>query len=200
PGNITIRGSTHQYSASNTFDYSSRFSSALNQAYSIDTNSQNVTFASPLTSSGGSLTKLGSGALTLSGTNTYTGATTISAGTLQLGNAGTTGSLSTSSAIIDNANFTINRTNAVTQGTNFSGSAITGTGSFTQAGSGTTTLNAANTYSDGTTASAGTLQLSCSGTLGGTSGGPIGNRGTLNPHSTNQDVETRTGSGATVRN
>ena len=39
------------------------------------------------------LTKSGTGTLTLTGTNTYTGGTTISAGTLQLGNAGATGSI-----------------------------------------------------------------------------------------------------------
>ena len=36
----------------------------------------------------GSLVQLGSGTLTLTGNNTYTGGTTISAGTLQLGNGG----------------------------------------------------------------------------------------------------------------
>jgi autotransporter-associated beta strand protein len=197
-GTISFGGGTLQYSASNTFDYSSRFSTATNQAYRIDTNSQNVTFASALTSSGGSLTKLGSGTLTLSGANTYSGATTISSGTLSLGNGGTTGSLSTSSAITDNANLTINRSNAVVQGTDFSGNAITGTGSFTQAGSGTTTLNAANTYSGGTTVSAGTLQLSGSGTLGSTSGTLTVNGGTLNLNGTNQGVGNLTGSGGTI--
>ena len=110
------------------------------------------------------LTKSSAGALTLSGANTYTGATTISAGSLQLGNGGTTGSLSSASAsaITNNGNLTINRSNAVTQGTDFSAAAISGNGSFTQAGAGTTTLTAANTYTGATTISAGTLKLKAS--------------------------------------
>ncbi len=105
------------------------------------------------------LTKLGANTLTLDQDNTYTGRTVISAGTLQLGNSGTTGKLSTSSTILNNGNLTINRSDAVVQGTDFSSSPITGTGSFTQAGAGTTTLNTANTFSGLTTVSAGVLNL-----------------------------------------
>jgi fibronectin-binding autotransporter adhesin len=123
---------------------------------------QGTDFSGSAISGTGSFTQAGSGTTTLTAANTYTGATTISAGTLQLGNGGSTGSLSTSSTITDNGNFTINRSSSVTQGTDFSGSAITGTGSFTQAGSGTTTLNAANTYGGDTTISAGTLNLGAS--------------------------------------
>ncbi len=106
---------------------------------------------------GMTLTKSGAGTQMLSSANLYTGATTISAGTLQLGAAGTTGTLDTGSAIVNNGILAINRTNAVVQGTDFYGAAITGTGGFTQAGSGTTTLNAANTFAGTTTVSAGKM-------------------------------------------
>jgi autotransporter-associated beta strand protein len=114
------------------------------------------------------LSKLGTGLVTLTNANTYTGATTISAGTLQLGAGGTTGSLDTTGAIVlaNSGNLTINRSNAVTQGTDFSGAAITGTGSFTQAGTGTTTLNALNTYSGPTTITAGILNANSTDALG----------------------------------
>jgi autotransporter-associated beta strand protein len=85
-GTLSFGGGTLQYSASNTTDYSSRFSTAASQAYNIDTNGQSVTLATALTSSGGSLAKSGTGTLTLSGTNTYTAGTTLSAGTLKASN------------------------------------------------------------------------------------------------------------------
>lgn len=98
------------------------------------------------------LTKAGAGTLVVTGTGSYTGTTSITGGILQLGNGGSTGSLSTSSAISvsTGARFKINQGDAVVQGTDFSGAAITGAGSFEHAGFGTVTLNAANTYSGGT--------------------------------------------------
>jgi autotransporter-associated beta strand protein len=90
-GTIRFGGGTLQYSTSNTTDYSSRFSTAASQAYSIDTNGQNVTWASPLASSGGTLTKSGTGALTLAGANSYSGGTTISGGVLALSGSGSIG-------------------------------------------------------------------------------------------------------------
>jgi autotransporter-associated beta strand protein len=106
------------------------------------------------------LTRLGAAGTTVfTNANTYTGTTTVSVGTLQLGNSGTTGSISTSSPIVTNATFAIARSNAVAQGTDFSGAAISGTGGFTQQGTGTTTLSAANTYTGATTVNRGTLKL-----------------------------------------
>ena len=83
-GTLTFTGGTLQYSASNNFDYSSRFNQVADQAFNIDTNSQDVTYASGLAGASSSLTKSGAGMLSLSGANTYTGPTTISDGTLAL--------------------------------------------------------------------------------------------------------------------
>lgn len=79
---ITFAGGTLGFSVSNTFDYSSRFDTSPNQTYNIDTAGSNVTFATGLGGSGGTLGKFGAGTLTLSGTSSYTGATTVSAGKL----------------------------------------------------------------------------------------------------------------------
>ncbi len=115
------------------------------------------------TSSAVSLVKSGAGTQVLAGANTYSGSTTISGGTLQIGNGGATGSLPSSSTIVDNANLIFDTTSNQTQGSNFSVAPITGTGSLTQAGSGSIlTLNAVNTYSGTTTVSAGTLRLAAS--------------------------------------
>ena len=87
-GTISFGGGTLQYSAVNQTDYSSRFSTAASQAYSVDTNGQSVTWGAALTSAGGSLAKSGSGTLILTGTNTYDGATSITNGTLLLSGTG----------------------------------------------------------------------------------------------------------------
>ena len=104
-GTISFGGGTLQYSASNTTDYSPRFSTAASQAYAVDTNGQNVTLATALTSSGGTLVKSGAGTLTLSGANTYTGTTTITSGALTASVAGALGS-SSSTAVAGTLNLT----------------------------------------------------------------------------------------------
>jgi len=121
-------------------------------------------------SGGGSLdlTKLGSGKLILTGNNTYTGRTTVSAGTLQVGNGTDSGSIAMTSEITNNGTLVFNRSNTLTQGALGTGdfSLISGTGSVTQAGSGTTILTLTNGYTGNTTISGGTLQIGNGGTTG----------------------------------
>jgi fibronectin-binding autotransporter adhesin len=86
-GPISFGGGTLRYSQANQTDYSWRFSTADSQPIKIDTNNQAVSFATALTGAGTSLTKSGFGTLTLSAAPTYTGGTTVSAGTLLLSGA-----------------------------------------------------------------------------------------------------------------
>jgi fibronectin-binding autotransporter adhesin len=91
-GTISFTGGTLQWTSFNTTDYSNRFSSAASQAYRLDTNNQSVTLGTGFGGTSGTLTKLGAGTLTLSVANSYTGTTTVSAGTLAIGDDGSLGS------------------------------------------------------------------------------------------------------------
>ena len=116
-----------------------------------------ASIASEITGSSG-LTKIGAGTTVLTGTLGYTGATTISGGTLQIGDGGTAGALPTSSAITNDGTLVFNQTDTVTQGTDFS-VGMSGTGHLTQAGSGNLVLNAPNTFTGITKATAGTITV-----------------------------------------
>jgi autotransporter-associated beta strand protein len=118
------------------------------------------------------IVKLGTGNMTLTGTNIYTGVTTISAGTLQLGNGGTTGSIT--SNVTDNASLVFNRSDVATFG-----NTVSGTGTLTQAGTGTITLAGVNTYTGGTFLNAGILSVGADTGLGAAAGGLTFNGGTL---------------------
>jgi fibronectin-binding autotransporter adhesin len=85
--------------------------------------------------SGGALSKLGAGGPILTAANTCMGGTTISAGTLQLGNNGTTGSMTGN--VITNSALAFSRSDTY----GFDG-VISGTGALQQNGTGTTTLTA----------------------------------------------------------
>ncbi|MGA2852726.1 MAG: autotransporter-associated beta strand repeat-containing protein [Verrucomicrobiota bacterium] len=96
-GLISFTGGTLGFSSANTYDYSPRFTNSAGQAYSFDTApavGNPVTLTNALTSVGGTLTKLGSGPLTLGGANTYSGLTTVSAGTLEITNGAGSGAIS----------------------------------------------------------------------------------------------------------
>jgi len=158
-------GGTNEFTSSNL---SSVFSGATFNAGStvaLDTSNAGgaFTYGGAISGTQG-ITKAGSGSLVLSGSNTYGGPTTIAGGTLQLGNGGTTGSLSPSSVITNNSALVFNRSDTITQGTDLA-AAISGSGSLTQAGAGTVVLTSANSYTGATAITSGTLSLSGSGTL-----------------------------------
>ena len=107
-GLVTMTGDTKTQSDAGTLSLSPSSGNAITGAYNLSFNGAgNSTVAGPIATGAGTLTKLGTGILILSGTNPYTGDTTISAGTLQLGNGGSTGTLA-SANVIDNGTLVFN--------------------------------------------------------------------------------------------
>ena len=102
---------------------------------------------------GAQLQQFGNSTLILTGNNTYSGGTVIAAGTLQIGNGGTSGKII--GDVLDLGVLAFNRSNNIT----FSGG-ILGSGQVNQIGTGTLILTGANTYSGGTLVSnGGTLRV-----------------------------------------
>ena len=104
----------------------------------------------------GSLTKAGYGLLVLTANNTYSGVTTVSLGTLQLGAGSASGDVGSSSGIVINSGciLSVNRSNVLAYA-----NPISGDGVLTMLGAGTLTLSAANSFSGSVTVNNGTLSV-----------------------------------------
>ncbi len=138
-----------------------------------------------VTGSGG-LTKSGAGTLVLGANNLYSGQTTINQGTIQVGNAGTTGNLGTNTGtvLLNGGGLTFSRTDNVSFSNAFTGLSGT-TETITQAvGSGTLSLGTVSgtgvtVTNNTTTGAAGALTINQSGsgltiaTLSGASGSQV---------------------------
>ena len=159
----------------------------------IDTQANNITIGAALIASGtGGLTKVGSGALTLTGSNSYSGATTLSNGSLVVGNANAlgTGGLTVNSGTLDLSGYSVSvttfsgtgasasvtnsgsgtstLTTTVASGTaNYAGNIANGTGAIvlTNSGAGTLVLSGSLTMA-GLNANSGVMQLAQSGSIG----------------------------------
>jgi autotransporter-associated beta strand protein len=129
-------------------------------------------------SGSGSLTKTGAADLRLVGTNSYSGGTTVSAGSL------TGDSASLQGAITNNATVVFDQAAAGTYG-----GAMSGSGSLTKTGVGALRLTGANSFAGGTVVEAGTLSVD--GSIGGPlivdAGATLGGRGLVG------DVQVLTG-------
>jgi fibronectin-binding autotransporter adhesin len=161
--------------------------STTNAVLTLNTTASN-TYAGVMRDGGSgtlALTKSGTGSLTLSGNNTYTGGTTLTAGTISFaaGSLGSTGAISMNGGTLQwngsNTDDISGRLTMVTgktatfdtNGNNVTfASAIGGgtTGALTKTGAGTLTLSGNNTYTGGTIISAGTLALSGASSLANT--------------------------------
>ncbi len=168
----------------------------------------------------GALTMSGPGTVTLSGSNSYTGGTTLTGGTLQIAGLGTlgspTGTLGVSGGTLD-LGTSVQTTGALTLtgGTIQNGTldaasfgvqagtvsaVLGGAGALTMSGPGTVTLSGSNSYTGGTTLTGGTLQIAGSGTLGSPTGTLGVSGGTLDLGTSVQTTGALTLTGGTIQN
>jgi autotransporter-associated beta strand protein len=123
---------------------------AQGNLFNVSAGTDSLTVTGNITGSG-ALTKTGFGLLLLASSNTYAGTTTISAGTLQVGDGGTGGTLGPA-PVVDNALLTFNESSTIKVA-----SPISGVGSLWQMGPGMLILSGTNSYSGDTIVSGGTL-------------------------------------------
>jgi autotransporter-associated beta strand protein len=161
-GSVVFKGGTLQYGSGVTTDLSSRISgSASTSSFAIDTNGNNIAYGTGLSGTVG-LVKLGNGALTLNAANTFTGAVSISAGTLELAAAGALAAPNVD--IASGSLLRFNRADAAI----FAGS-LSGAGGIEKANTGALTLSGSGSGYTGTLSlSGGTLVLGSASALGGT--------------------------------
>ncbi|HWY74458.1 MAG TPA: autotransporter-associated beta strand repeat-containing protein, partial [Verrucomicrobiae bacterium] len=138
--NADFPGSTLQIGSGGASGSIATSSSVVDSGNLAFNRSDVVTFSVPI-SGFGAVKQIGAGTTILAANNSYSGATIISAGTLQVGNGGTVGTLGNSSGVTDNGKLVFDRSDSI----GYSG-AINGTGSLLKIGAGTVTLGGTNSY------------------------------------------------------
>ncbi len=193
-GTVTFNGGTVQALTNLTISAPVTINSG---GGTVDTNGLTGSISSVISGTG-ALAKVGQGVLTLSGTNSYSGGTTITAGELgisgdaNIGGAASTinfngGLLQVNGTALTNLNaHNVNWStfnggfDIVASGNTFSVSQnLGGTGSFTKTGAGTVVLSGTSTISGGVILNGGTLSVSADANLGANGNGLTFNGGTL---------------------
>lgn len=119
----------------------------------------------------GTVQKLGAGQLTLTGNQAYTGLTDVQAGSLRIGDGGTSGSLNGDVQLAANTQLIFNRSDNILQAHD-----ITGAGELLQNGFGVLVLTGNAAQTGGTVVNAGALALGDGGTSGSIHGDVLLNK------------------------
>lgn len=214
---LTFSGGTLATTATVTLDANRNMSFTQNAVIDVAP-ATTLTYGGVASGSGKSLTLPDTGTLLLTGTNTYTGATAVAAGTLQFGstsalsngsdvvltgtldlygNSNTIGSLAGTGTVTNSvavaATLSTNKDGA---STTFSGTIEDGAGgvSLEKVGTGTLVLTGTNTFSGTTTATSGVLQIGAAGTLPSTAA-IVGNGGTFDINGFDTTIGSLSGTG-----
>ena len=159
-GTLTLGGNVTGNADANTASIGGNLALGANRTFSIaDGAAATDMSVSAVVSGAFALTKTGAGTMVLSGANTYTGATTISNGVLNIQNATALGTTAAGSTVISGAELQVQGGIAV------SGEALTLNGSGVSSGGALRNVSGNNSWSGGVTLGATSTIASDSGTL-----------------------------------
>ncbi|WP_313670916.1 autotransporter-associated beta strand repeat-containing protein [Sandarakinorhabdus sp.] len=175
-GSLIMQDGTSLIAGANALSLAN--AAVLNGNSTVNTNGFVLTMSGILSGSG-TLVKAGTGPLILSGTNSYSGGTSLNTGAIVIANNSALGTgtvtMADSTALVSALANTVIGNNIVTLGNgtlntltnNFTiNGIISGAGSITKVGTGNLFLNGANSYAGGTALNAGTITVGNNAALG----------------------------------
>ena len=193
-GTLTLGGNITSTGGATNAAISGNLALGTTRTITVTNAADGLTIAAIVSGATFGISKAGSGTLTMSGTNTYTGVTTLSAGTLSvsaIGNGGVSGNLGqatnaaanlvlsggtlkyTGATASTDRNYTLTAaTTSTVEVTNsatltISGASTATTGALTKTGLGTLKLSGTNLNTGITTISAGTIELGAANAISG---------------------------------
>jgi autotransporter-associated beta strand protein len=154
-GTTTIKNGTLQIGNGNQGDIG-RGNVTNNAALVFEQGDENTHYVGGVISGTGSLTVNATATtVAITNNNTYSGLTTISSGTLEVGGGGSLGSLGSNNNVTDNGDLLVNRSGTLTFAAN-----VAGSGMLANTGPGTVTLSGTLTYLGDSSFSNGVVKLS----------------------------------------